>query len=941
MTSANIQHKNTFLNWGISIAIGIGLSAGLSATASYDVSTIAGSSVSFSGDGGISTAARLNNPYGIFVDSSSNVYFADTDNHRIRMLIATAGTYFGVNRVAADIGKIYTIAGTGTAGFSGDGAAATGANLNLPRGVFVDNLRNVYIADTNSNRIRMVVGAAGTYFGVNRVPADIGKIYTIAGGNVTNSGFAGDGGSATATSVRLSSPRGIFVDSSNNVYIADTNNNRIRMVVGTAGTYFGVNRVTADIGKIYTIAGTGTAGSAGDNGAATGANLNLPRGVFVDNLRNVYIADTNSNRIRMVVGAAGTYFGVNRVPADIGKIYTIAGGNVTNSGFAGDGGSATATSVRLSSPRGIFVDSSNNVYIADSNNNRIRMVVGTAGTYFGVNRVAVDIGKIYTIAGTGTAGFLDGSATSTARLHDPQGVFVNASGDVYIAEGINNRIRMLTASSNSISTIAGGFGDGGLATAARLNAPRGICRDSAGNTYIAESGNGVIRKIDGTGIISSFISSGLNIPFGVCADSSGNIYVSNFGNGTIGKYSNTGSVINASFISGLSSPYGICLDSADNLYVGNWGNSTLGKYSSTGSVINAGFISGLNGPTGVYVDSSGSIYVVSSNNGRLGKYSSTGTVINASLISGMASPNGVCLDAAGNVYVGDTGNTRVQRLSVSDNSISTIASGLNAIYGLCIDNLGNVYVSENGNNRIRKLLSKLTVSGGGTLSATATGTAYIQGGGTAVLPASNSISAVEVNNGTLQVSSSAPITFNASGGSAIVEILAAINTGAFTFNTPGAVKIATGIAAILDAPSGSGTMSKTGAGRLRAIANLSSSSTPVAVSEGILEVSGTGRLPNAATSVASGATLQLGTSGGTVASGAVANASVASGGIMSILAGATGAVTSATIASGGVLSVAAGVTAPNGMFTSATFRSGGILQVGDGATLGQSFNSVA
>jgi autotransporter family porin len=135
-------------------------------------------------------------------------------------------------------------------------------------------------------------------------------------------------------------------------------------------------------------------------------------------------------------------------------------------------------------------------------------------------------------------------------------------------------------------------------------------------------------------------------------------------------------------------------------------------------------------------------------------------------------------------------------------------------------------------------------------------------------------------------------------------------------------------------------MSKTGAGRLRAIANLSSSSTPVAVSEGILEVSGTGKLPNAATSVASGATLQLGTSGGTVVPGAVANASVASGGIMSILAGATGAVTSADISSGGIVSVAAGVTAPSGMFTSATFRSGGILQVGDGATLGQSFTSV-
>ena len=257
-------------------------------------------------------------------------------------------------------------------------------------------------------------------------------------------------------------------------------------------------------------------------------------------------------------------------------------------------------------------------------------------------------------------------------------------------------------------------------------------------------------------------------------------------------------------------------------------------------------------------------------------------------------------------------------------------------------NFGNILVADNASSRIRKLLSKLTVSGGGTLSATATGTAYIQGGGTAVLPPSNSIDAVEINNGTLQVSTPAPITFNASGGSAVVEILAAINTGAFTFTTPGAVKIATGIAAILDAPSGSSLMSKTGAGRLQAVDNLSSSTTPIAVSEGILEVSGAaGKLPNATTTVSSGGTLQLGVASGSVAAGAVANASVASGGIMSILAGATGAVTSADISSGGIVSVADGVTAPSSMFSSATFHSGGILQLDDGATLAQSFTSVA
>ncbi len=157
------------------------------------------------------------------------------------------------------------------------------------------------------------------------------------------------------------------------------------------------------------------------------------------------------------------------------------------------------------------------------------------------------------------------------------------------------------------------------------------------------------------------------------------------------------------------------------------------------------------------------------------------------------------------------------------------------------------------------------------------------------------------------------------------------------------MQIDTGIAAILDtAPLGSSLMSKTGPGRLRAIADLHASTTPVAISAGIFEVSGaSGKLPNATTTVSSGGTLQLGVASGSVAAGAVSSASISSGGIMSILAGASGAVTSASIASGGIVSVAAGVTAPSGMFSSATFHSGGILQVGDGATLAQSFTAVA
>jgi len=481
-----------------------------------------------------------------------------------------------------------------------------------------------------------------------------------------------------------------------------------------------------------------------------------------------------------------------------------------------------------------------------------------------------------------------------------------------------------------IETIAGdgtlGLADVNPATSAKFKNPRGICRDSAGNTYIADTDNNRIRKITASGVISSLFP-GLPSPYGVCVDSSENICVSCFNttatSGFVRKYDRLGNVKFTK--TGLHKPYGICLDSAGNLYVANYGNSTLGKYNSAGGPMSTSLISGLNGPTGVYVDGSGNIYVTNSGSNSLAKYNSAGGVISTNLISGLNNPNGVCLDSAGNVYVGDTNNGQIKRLSVSDNSITTIASDLNGPCGVYVDSTNNVYVSETTGQRIRKLTAApttqlFTVAPGGsqTLSGTLS-KAFIAGGGTAILPVTNSISEVEVNNGILQVSGSAPITFNASGGSAMVEILAAIRTGAFTLRTPGAVKIATGIAAILDAPSGTSLMSKTGAGRLRAIDNLSSSTTPVAVSEGILEVSGsTGKLPTAAISVASGGILQLGTSGGTVASGAVPGP--------------------VDIASGGIVVIADGVTVPSNVFSNAAipvFRGGSTLQLRAGATFSQ------
>ncbi len=461
------------------------------------ITTVAGTGTAgFSGDGEAATAAQLDFPTGAALDSSGNLYIADTGNQRIRKVDAG--------------GTITTVAGTGTQGSSGDGGAATAAQLNNPIGVGLDGSGNLYIADTRNNRIRKVdaggtiTTAAGTESQGSRgvggrateaqldfpidvvVDDDSGNLYIAdssnhrilkvdAGGTITaaagtgSHGFRGDGGPATAARLRF--PHGAAVDGSGNLYIADTRNHRIRKV-GAGGT-------------ITTVAGTGTDGFGGDSGPASAAQLNRPAGVAVDGSGNLFIADTNNHRIRKV-DAEGT-------------ITTVAG--TSGQGFSGDSGPATAA--QLNGPNGVAVDGFGNLYIADTNNHRIRKV-GADGT-------------ITTVAGTGTAVFSgDGRPATAAQLNGPNGVAVDSSGNLYIADTNNHRIRKVDTR-RTITTVAGtgtaGFsGDSGPATDARLNGPNGVAVDGFGNLFIADTNNHRIRLLtppesDGDGV-SDVLESG-------------------------------------------------------------------------------------------------------------------------------------------------------------------------------------------------------------------------------------------------------------------------------------------------------------------------------------------------------------------------------------------------------------------------------------------------
>ncbi len=323
----------------------------------------------FSGDGGAAANSVLNSPQGVAIDASGNIYFADSNNNRIR-------------RIDHASGNISTVAGTGSPGSTGDNGLAINALLHAPKGVAVDGSGNIYIADTGNYRIRKVDHSTGIITAVagtgvqgkcdgSGVAASaqfhdpIGlavfnnddlyisdgyyRIYKVTGSSIAivagtgTQGYSGDNG--PATNALLKYPRGIAVDASGNLYIADKENNRIR-------------EVAAVDGKIYTVAGNGTPGYSGDGSAATSAKLNLPTGVAVDGSGNIYIVDMNNSCIREVAAVDG-------------KIYTVAGNGTA--GYLGDG--SAAIGAKLNYPYDMAVDAAGSLYIADTTNNLIRKVI--------------------------------------------------------------------------------------------------------------------------------------------------------------------------------------------------------------------------------------------------------------------------------------------------------------------------------------------------------------------------------------------------------------------------------------------------------------------------------------------------------------------------------------------------------------------------------------
>jgi sugar lactone lactonase YvrE len=736
----------------------------------------------------------FSSPFGLCLDGSGNVYIADSIHSQIKVL-NTQSSLITVAGVAIAPGELGVIAGTGVAGYNGDNRLATTANLNWPYSVAVDNSTgDVYVADTGNHRIRRIDGFSGF-------------ITTLAG-----DGTAGSVDNCMPAVCRLNGPRGIALDTATppNLYICDTDNHGIRFVNRSPSSITVANTIV-NPGLILAVSGTlGPTNNGNQDGVvASAATWDTPWGIAIDGQKNLFVADSNNNWIR-VLNDSGSPLSVGTVTVPDDDVQKVAGGNGT-AGYAGDTLVAVASdaSVAMDRPAEVCLDGAGNIYFCDSSNHAVRAVNTQAAGSLVVGSVTIAAGNIDTVAGgTGNPGSVDNVvavSTTSDILHTPRGLGTDASGNLYVADSLNDQLRCVNATGAQITvagvTIASGYiralkGSAGV----NITLANPMGSDRSGNLlYIADGAGGhrivsyditagttalvagtrTAGSTDGPSATAMFDS-----PADVAVNAAGTFLVVadrgndelrfiNISSGSIGSpygYPLTvgpDSVITLPASATVLRPSGVAIAGGANpdLYVADRDRHRVIRIDWSGTVTNVAGITNtpgytgdgaaatsanLNSPAGVALDSAGNLFICDTGNHAIRAVDQTGSftfgtvIINQSgdidTIAGVPPPGGPTsgyngdnrpglfaeldspvdpvVDTSGHVFFCDANNHRIRRLDAGSGIITTVAgtgtagfngdrlppenSDLNGPQGLCLDGAGVLYVSDSLNRILRR-----------------------------------------------------------------------------------------------------------------------------------------------------------------------------------------------------------------------------------------------